>query len=309
MHRSLAHPSHSRIALALPNGSFTYLKLLMTRSHPPTQGRITMVGNFKGGSGKTTNAVNLACLLANGVGDLPPQRILFVDLEPLQTASRWLGVRAPSLERSSAVFFEAVPQNGNVTAHVERLKAAIQPAENEPLDIVPAHETGLEIADSTRNRDFDFKDNLALLMDGYDHVFIDLPASRQGRLTRSALVASHGVLIPVQPGGNTIESTMPFLQLVEEIRRGANPTLHIDGLVISTAGSRGDIDAQIASDALAASLPYPVYGSRIRTLKAILRANTFRVSVLQMGDREAIRDYTELAKEWLSHVGHAAEAQ
>jgi chromosome partitioning protein len=268
-----------------------------------------MIGNFKGGSGKTTNAVNLACMLAHGVAGLPPQRVLFIDLEPLQTASRWLGATAPSFERSSAVLFESVPKNGDVPVHVQRLKAAIQRAENEPLDVVPAHETGLEVADSTRNRDFDFKDNLALLIDGYDHVLIDLPASRQGRLTRSALVASDGVLIPVQPGGNTIESTMPFLQLVEEIRRGANPALHVDGVVISTAGSRGDIDAQIASDALASSLPYPVYGSRIRTLKAIMRANTFRVSVLQMGDREAIGDYTALAQEWLGHVRHNAEAE
>lgn len=268
-----------------------------------------MVGNFKGGSGKTTNAVNLACMLAHGVNDLPPQRVLFIDLEPLQTASRWLGVTAPSFEQSSAVLFDSVPRNGDVSGHVQRLKAAIRTAENEPLDVIPAHETGLEIADSTRNRDFDFKDNLALLIGGYDHIFIDLPASRQGRLTRSALVASHGVLIPVQPGGQTIESTMPFLQLVEEIRRGANPTLHIDGLVISTAGSRGDIDAQIASDALTASLPYPVYGSRIRTLKAIQRSNTFRMSVLQMGDREAIKDYTALAQEWLGHVRHATEVE
>ena len=268
-----------------------------------------MVGNFKGGSGKTTNAVNLACMLAHGVAGLPQQRVLFIDLEPLQTASRWLGVTAPSFERSSAVLFEPTPRNGDVSSHLQRLKAAIQRAENEPLDVVPAHETGLEIADSTRNRDFDLKDNLALLIDGYDYIFIDLPASRQGRLTRSALVASHGVLIPVQPGGNTIESTMPFLQLVEEIRRGGNPELQVDGLLISTAGSRGDIDAQIASDALGASLPYPVYDSRIRTLKAIMRATTFRVSVLQMGDREAIRDYTSLAEEWLGHVAPAAEAR
>lgn len=267
-----------------------------------------MIGNFKGGSGKTTNAVNLAGILAHGIAGLPPQRVLFIDLEPLQTASRWLGVAAPSSERSSAVFFEPVPRNADPVGHVQRLKAAIQRAENEPLDVVPAHEGGLEVADSTRNRDFDLKDNLGLLLGEYDHVFIDLPASRQGRLTRSALVASDGVIVPVQPGGNTIESTMPFLQLVEEIRRGANPTLHVDGLVISTAGSRGDIDAQIAADALAASLPYPVYGSRIRTLKAILRANTFRVSVLQMGDREAISDYTAFTEEWLRHIVHAAEA-
>ncbi|HEX7240941.1 MAG TPA: ParA family protein [Longimicrobiaceae bacterium] len=268
--------------------------------------RTTTVGNLKGGSGKTTNAVNLACMLGHGVAGLPPQRVLFVDLEPLRTASRWLGVEAAGAGESSAALFQAVPRNGDRAGHLERVRAAVRRAENEPIDIVPAHADGLEAADGVRGKEFDFKDNLALLAEDYDLVFIDLPGSRTGRLVRSALVASSGVLVPLQPGGNSIESTMDFFEMVEEIRRGANPGLQVDGLVISTAGPRGDVDAQIAAETLGEVLPhYPVYASRIRTLKAIQRASSFRVSVQQMGDREAIRDFAALAEEWAQTIGYA----
>lgn len=271
--------------------------------------RTTTVGNLKGGSGKTTNAVNLACMLAHGTDDSPPRRVLFVDLEPLRTASRWLGAEAPSAEASSAVLFQAVPRNGDRAAHLERIRAAVQRAENEPLDILPAHADGLEAADGIRGKEFDLKDNLELLAEDYDHVFLDLPGSRTGRLIRSALVASSGVLVPLQPGGNSIESTMDFFEMVEEIRRGANPALRVDGIVISTAGSRGDVDAQIAAESLREVLPfYPVFEARIRTLKAIQRASSFRVSVRQMGDREALRDYTALTEEWMRAIGAAGAA-
>jgi chromosome partitioning protein len=276
----------------------------MTETPQPRPARTTTVGNLKGGSGKTTNAVNLACMLGHGVAGLPPQRVLFVDLEPLRTASRWLGVEAPSAELSSAILFQAVPRNGDRAGHLERLRAAIQRAENEPVDLLPAHADGLEAADGVRGKEFDLKDNLALLAEDYDHVFIDLPGSRTGRLIRSSLVASEGVLVPLQPGGNSIESTMDFFEMVEEIRRGANPLLRVDGIVISTAGPKGDVDAQIAADTLVEVLPYyPVYGARIRTLKAIQRASSFRVSVQSMGDREAIRDFSALAGEWIQNIG------
>lgn len=277
----------------------------MTETPQARSARITTVGNLKGGSGKTTNAVNLACMLGHGTAGLPAQRVLFVDLEPLRTASRWLGVEAASAEQSSAVLFHAVPRNGDREAHEARLRAAIQRAENEPIDLIAAHSDGLEGADGVRGKEFDLKDNLALLAADYDFIFIDLPGSRTGRLIRSSLVASEGVLVPLQPGGNSIESTMDFFEMVEEIRRGANPMLQVDGIVVSTAGPRGDVDAQIAADTLVEVLPYyPVYGARIRTLKAIQRASSFRVSVQNMGDREAIRDFTALAEEWMRTIGY-----
>lgn len=277
----------------------------MQRSASPRRARITTFGNLKGGSGKTTNAVNIACLLAHGTGLLPPQRVLLVDLEPVRTASNWLGVSAPSQEQSSFSLFESAPRTGGDEARLEhkrRLQAVVQRAENEPLDVVPAHGSGLDSVDNVRGREYDLKDNLAILAEDYDHVIIDLPGSRTGRLLRSALIASDGVLVPILPEGNAAESSMPFFDVVEEIRRGANPNLQVDGVIISRAGHRNDLDAQITHESLSMELPYPVFETRVRTLKGIQRASTFRVSVAQMGSRDAIEDYASLVREWLSRV-------
>lgn len=277
----------------------------MQRTASTRRARITTFGNLKGGSGKTTNAVNIACLLAHGTEFLPPQRVLLVDLEPVRTASTWLGVSAPSQEQSSFALFDSAPRSGGEearSAHKHRLRTVVQRAEGEPLDVVPAHGSGLDSVDNVRSREYDLKDNLALLAEDYDHVVIDLPGSRTGRLLRSALIASDGVLVPILPEGNAAESSMPFFDIVEEIRRGANPTLQVDGVIISRAGHRNDLDAQITHESLLAELPYPVFESRVRTLKGIQRASTFRVSVAQMGSREALEDYVQLVHEWMGRV-------
>ena len=54
------------------------------------------------------------------------------------------------------------------------------------------------------------------------------------------------------------------------------------------------------AESLAEVLPYRVFDARIRTRKAIQRASSFRVSVAQMGDREALRDFSALLDEWSS---------
>lgn len=277
----------------------------MTAIATPRRARITTLGNLKGGSGKTTNAVNIACLLAHGTELVPAQRVLLVDLEPVRTASTWLGVSAPSQELSSFALFEAAPRSGGEevrAAHKERLRAAVQRADGEPVDVIPAHAVGLDSVDNVRSREYDLKDNLSLLAEDYDQVIIDLPGSRTGRLLRSALIASDGVLVPIMPEGNAVESSMPFFDVVEEIRRGANPLLRIDGVIISRAGHRNDLDAQITQESLLAELPYPVFASRVRTLKGIQRASTFRVSVAQMGSREALEDYVQLVHEWMGRI-------
>lgn len=263
-----------------------------------TSARITSFANFKGGSGKTTTAVNLAAALAHGVGGRPPQRVLLVDLEPLHTASTWLAVSAEGLvERSSAMLFE------DPAEVQDRIQGLVRTAPGEGVDVIPAHMGGLSVADDVRGREFDLKDNLARLSHAYDHIFLDLPGSRNARLVRSALTASEGVVVPVQPGSAAVVSTMPFFRLVEEIRRGANPGLQVDGMVLSDAGARRDVDADVVHRVLQRSFPYPVFETHLRTLKAIQRSSTFQVSVFKMRDAsEAKNDFTGLVDEWLERV-------
>lgn len=278
-------------------------------SSPTSRARITAFANLKGGVGKTTGAINLACALARGVTDpendreaAPPARVLLVDLESLRTASQHLRVHADQAEQSSGLLFR---RPGSETA--ERIVTIPQRALNEPIDVVPSDPDAISAADSSRDSEYNFSDNLQVLAERYDHIIIDLPGQSQGRVFRSVLIASDGVIVPVLPDPTVMQSMGPFLSAVEDIRRGANPDLRVDGWLISRAGNRNDIDAEVMQETLQQTSRYHTFGTRIRTLKAVGRAAGFHCSVFSMADgAEAMRDFRSFAMEWLERIGRAA---
>lgn len=279
---------------------------LIMPSSPASRARITTFGNLKGGVGKTTGAINLACALARGVTEpetgretAPPARVLLIDLESLRTASQHLSVHADGPEQSSGLLFRAP---GNDTA--ERIAAVPQRALNEPVDVIPANPDAVSAADSSRESEYNFVDNLRTLADRYDHIIIDLPGQSQGRVFRSVLIASDGLIIPVLPDPTVMQSMGPFLAAVEDIRRGANTNLNVDGWLISRAGNRNDIDAEVMQETLQQTSRYHTFETRIRTLKAVGRAAGFHCSVFSMADgAEAMRDFRGFAAEWLTRIG------
>ena len=278
-------------------------------SSPAPRARITTFANLKGGVGKTTGAINLACALARGITDseagrevAPPARVLLIDLESLQTASQHLSVRAGGPEQSSGLLFRTPDCD---TA--ERIAAVPQRAANEPVDVIAADPDAIFAADNSRESEYNLVDNLRALADRYDHIIIDLPGQAQGRVFRSALIASDGVVIPVLPDPTVMQSMGLFLSAVEDIRRGANPDLRVDGWLISRAGHRSDIDAEIMQDTLQQTSRYHTFGTRIRTLKTVSRAAGYHCSVFGMaGSGEAVRDFRGFATEWLARIGTAA---
>ena len=67
-------------------------------------GRLIAITNQKGGSGKTTTAVNLAATL----GELN-RRVLLVDLDPQASASTWYGI-----QKNGKGLFEAFTESRNL---------------------------------------------------------------------------------------------------------------------------------------------------------------------------------------------------
>lgn len=274
-------------------------------SSPAFRARITTFANLKGGVGKTTGAINLAAALARGVTDpeagrevAPPAHVLLIDLESLRTASQHLRVRADRLDQSSGLLFQ---RPGDETAG--RIELLPQRALNEPVDVIPSDTDTIYAADHSRDSDYNFADNLQVLKERYDHVIVDLPGQAQGRVFRSVLNASDGIVIPVLPDPTVMQSMGPFLSAVEDARRGANPSLRVDGWLISRAGHRNDVDAEIMQETLQQTSRYHTFQTRIRTLKAVGRAAGFHCSVFGMVDgSEAVRDFSSFATEWLAQI-------
>jgi chromosome partitioning protein len=104
----------------------------------------------------------------------------------------------------------------------------------------------IELTDSER-REFRLKDLLAPLRERYDHVLIDCPPS-MGLLTLNGLSAADGVLIPVQCEFLALEGVSQLLDTLERIRGALNPTLEIDGVLMTMYDDRTNLARQVVEE-------------------------------------------------------------
>lgn len=179
--------------------------------------RIYAVTNQKGGSGKTTTAVNLAATL----GELG-RRVLVVDLDPQGSASKWFGVKddggglldvltagaplADLVRASSAPGVDVVP-SGPQMAHAEKRMAG---------------EVGAEVI---------LRGALAGLdVDRWHAVLLDCPPML-GVVTINALAAAAGVLAPVEAHMMAVDGLAALLATVERVRTRINPGLMVAGII------------------------------------------------------------------------------
>lgn len=207
--------------------------------HRSTQPRIIAVANQKGGVGKTTTAINLAAALVERGA-----RVLLVDLDPQGNASTGLGVEPAQRERTTYdLLLEDAP-----------LDTVIQESQIPGLLVSPAN-ADLSSADialvANEKRSFLLHDALRQpTMDQYalDFVLIDCPPSLS-LLTVNALVACHSVLVPLQSEFFALEGLSQLMLSVREIRQTANPSLRIEGIVLTMYDGRNRLSQQVENDA------------------------------------------------------------
>ena len=196
-------------------------------------GKIIAVVNQKGGVGKTTSAVNLtAALNALGV------RVLLCDFDPQANATSGLGVekRNVSLGAYEMIIDEAAPERCVVKTKfgdVIPSTSALAGATVELIDL--------------ENREFRLKSQLDRLRDAYDYILIDCPPSLE-LLTLNALCAADSLLVPLQGEYYALEGLSDLMGTVRIVRRGLNPKLEIEGVLLTMFDGRTNLAIQVAQE-------------------------------------------------------------
>jgi chromosome partitioning protein len=259
---------------------------------------ILAIANQKGGVGKTTTAINLGAALAEA-----GKRVLVIDIDPQGNASTGLGISPDRRTRTTYdVLIDGVP-----------LESVIQQTPVERLWIAPAS-TDLTSADIElvgRDR------RLTLLRSALsadmlyaipvDYVLIDCPPSLN-LLTLNALVAAQGILVPLQCEFFALEGLSQLMMTVREVRRSANPSLRIAGVVLTMHDIRNRLTHQVELDARA-TLGDVVFQTVIPRNVRLSEAPSFAVPVLQHDPHSrGSQAYRELARELTARDGPAEAA-
>lgn len=237
--------------------------------------------NQKGGTGKTTTAINLGSALA-----AKGKKVLLIDFDPQANLTYSFGIQ---------------PEKGSITEFLQG-KQILQTllVNREGLSILPSSPTLADFEVSIVNkigRENILKNRLSEVK-GFDYVFVDCPPSLSV-LTVNALNATHEVLIPLQMEILSLQGLALLLETVQEVKQVLNKKLRVRGIIASMYDSRRKLSREVLEE-IEKNIKERVFRTIIRECVKIAEAPSFAKSVLTYApSSNGAKDYMNLAKEFL----------
>jgi chromosome partitioning protein len=246
--------------------------------------QVIAFANQKGGVAKTTSTLNLSVALAE-----KGHKVLAIDLDPQGNLTMSQGMNPDSIERSMY----------DVLVHKLPIEQIIHQNEID-LAVSSIDLAGAELALSSMiGRERALEKALLEAKNEYDFVVVDTPPSL-GLLTINALVASNGVIVPVQCEYLSLRGLVQLENTLSMVRENLNPSVEIIGILPTMYDNR-TLHSREAVEILQENFGELLFKTKIRKTIRYAEAPVKGVSILKYDPSgSAAEAYRELAKEVLN---------
>lgn len=251
--------------------------------------KIIAFANQKGGVGKTTSAVNVAASLG-----LLGKKTLLIDLDPQGNATSGVGIAKKSLKGTIK----------DVLTGETDIKNVVLPTNYQNLWVIPTNVTlsGTEFdLYNDEGSEYNLKDAFKNISNDYDYIIIDCPPSL-GMLTVNALVASDGILVPMQAEFYAVEGLSQLIATTKRVKKLYNEDLNIVGILITMYNKRLLLSMQVM-DELQKYYPDKLFNTTISRNVKLSEAPGFGKPVYYHDKHsKGANEYIDVAKELISRI-------